>query len=818
VTGLTAAEVRERVAAGRTNTVRSRTSRPVAEILRTNLLTWFNLVLGTLLVLILLYGSWRDGLFGLVLVANSAIGIAQELRAKRTLDRLALITAPRATVIRDGTPTEVAVADVVLDDVVALGPGDQLVVDGEVLSATGLELDESALTGEANPVSKMARDEVRSGSFVVAGSGLCRATAVGEDAWAARVERIGRRFTRADSEIMRGITVVLQVIGALLVPVGALTIARNTQGAETATAVTDTVAALVAMVPEGLVLLSSVAFAVSGLALARRHVLVNELPAVELLARTDVVCVDKTGTLTEREPTFGRFVPLDAAVDADLLADGALPADAGLLADAALHALGALARADPNPNATLRAIAAAVPPSPGWEATGTVPFSSARKWSAIAGRGSWVLGAPEIVANGDTAGVKARARAAELAGEGLRVLLLSHTQASLDGETLPGGLTPVGLVILSERVRPDAAQTLAYFQEQDVEIKVISGDNPATVATIAAIAGVPGADKALDARMLPDGDALADIMETTTVFGRVDPDQKRAMVEALQSRGHTVAMTGDGVNDAMALKRADIGVAMGITGTDVAKGTADMILTDDNFATIVEAVEEGRVIYSNIRKFVAFLLSCNVGEILVIFITTLAMGPSFVPLVPIQLLWLNLVTDSFPALALGREKGEPGVMNLPPRSPKEPILNKDMIITIIIQAIAIFGAVFAAFKIGIAQYPGLAENGVVLPSVAARTYAFVTLIMCELIRSFSARSERVPVLKIGLFTNKTVVQAFLLSVGLTLVVVYVPFLQTIFKTVTLGLNDWFIILPLALIPFTAGELSKWIRGLVRGNA
>ena len=242
MTGLTAAEVRERVAAGRTNTVRSRTSRPVAEILRTNLLTWFNLVLGTLLVLILLYGSWRDGLFGLVLVANSAIGIAQELRAKRTLDRLALITAPRATVIRDGTPTEVAVADVVLDDVVALGPGDQLVVDGEVLSATGLELDESALTGEANPVSKMARDEVRSGSFVVAGSGLCRATAVGEDAWAARVERIGRWFTRADSEIMRGITVVLQVmVGGIEVYSGSLAAGTHSLALTAAVAAQDEV-------------------------------------------------------------------------------------------------------------------------------------------------------------------------------------------------------------------------------------------------------------------------------------------------------------------------------------------------------------------------------------------------------------------------------------------------------------------------------------------------------------------------------------------------------------------------------------------------
>lgn len=647
MTGLTAAEVRERVAAGRTNTVRSRTSRPVAEILRTNLLTWFNLVLGTLLVLILLYGSWRDGLFGLVLVANSAIGIAQELRAKRTLDRLALITAPRATVIRDGTPTEVAVADVVLDDVVALGPGDQLVVDGEVLSATGLELDESALTGEANPVSKMARDEVRSGSFVVAGSGLCRATAVGEEAWAARVERIGRRFTRADSEIMRGITAVLQVIGVLLVPVGALTIARNTQGAETATAVTDTVAALVAMVPEGLVLLSSVAFAVSGLALARRHVLVNELPAVELLARTDVVCVDKTGTLTEREPTFGRFVPLDAAVDADLLADGALPADAGLLADAALHALGALARADPNPNATLRAIVAAVPPSPGWEATGTVPFSSARKWSAadLGSHGAWVLGAPDVLlAASPHPG--AGAVLADLVAQNLRVLLLARADLLPVDDTLPTSLRPAGFVVLTERIRPDAADTVAYLAAQGVGLRVISGDDARTVAAVAAAVGVRG--DVVDARDLDD-DAIPAAMAHGVVFGRVLPEQKSGMLRALRRQGHTVAMTGDGVNDVIALKEADLGIAMG-SGVPAARAVAQVVLLDDAFASVPHLMAEGRRVVTNAERVANLFLTKSVWAGLVA-VTVAALDLSY-PFLPRQVTLAGSLAIGIPAFFL----------------------------------------------------------------------------------------------------------------------------------------------------------------------
>jgi len=382
-------------------------------------------------------------------------------------------------------------------------------------------------------------------------------------------------------------------------------------------------------------------------------------------------------------------------------------------------------------------------------------------------------------------------------------------------------LTFVGLMGMIDPARPEARDAITICTRAGIRAVMITGDYKDTAVAIAKDLGLmkpgDGVLTGVEIDRMTDKEMESHV-ETTSVYARVSPEHKVRILTALRDNGHIASMTGDGVNDAMALKRADIGVAMGITGTDVAKGTADMILTDDNFATIVDAVEEGRVIYSNIRKFVAFLLSCNVGEILVIFITTLAMGPSFVPLVPIQLLWLNLVTDSFPALALGREKGEPGVMNLPPRSPKEPILNRDMIITIIIQAIAIFGSVFVAFQIGISRYPGLAENGNVLPSVAARTYAFVTLIMCELIRSFSARSERVPVLKIGLFGNKTVVQAFFLSVALTLVVVYVPFLQSIFKTVTLNLSDWAYILPLALIPFSAGEISKWIREMVKGNA
>jgi cation-transporting ATPase E len=641
VTGLTAAEVHERVAAGRTNSVASRTSRPVWEILRANVFTWFNLVLGTLLVLILIHGSWRDGLFGLVLVVNSAIGVAQELRAKRTLDRLALLTAPHARVVRDGATTRVGIEDVVLDDVVALAPGDQLVVDGEILTSAGLELDESALTGEANPVPRAVGDTVRSGSFAVAGSGLYRATAVGEQAWAARVERIGRRFARTESDIMGGINAILKVIGVLLVPVGALTVLRNAQHAETSTAVTDTVAALVAMVPEGLVLLSSIAFAVSALALARRRVLVNELSAVEVLARTDVVCVDKTGTLTDREPRFLRFDPVDG---------GAAPA--------ALAALGAMVRCEPTPNSTVRAIAAAVPAPPDWQARASVPFSSARKWSAadFGPHGCWVLGAPDVLLRGalDVRAAPADSAVATqldaLIAEDVRVLLLARAPALAPGTALPEPIEPVGFVVLTEQVRPDASRTVGYLTDQGITLRVVSGDDARTAAAIAAAVGVRG--DVVDAHGL-DEDAVRAAMAHGVVFGRVQPEQKSAMLRALQDEGHTVAMTGDGVNDVIALKQADLGIAMG-SGVPAARAVAQVVLLDDAFASVPHLLREGRRVVTNAERVANLFLTKSVWAALVAVAVAAADLPY--PFLPRQVTLAGSLAIGIPAFFLAMDR------------------------------------------------------------------------------------------------------------------------------------------------------------------
>jgi len=641
VTGLTTAEVRDRVAAGQTNVTPRPGGRTTWDIVRTNTFTWFNLILGVLFVFMVTFGSYRDALFGSIIVINTFIGIIQEMRAKIALDRLTLLTAPAARVLRDESEIEVPVSDVVLDDVVRVSTGDQIVADGEVLESRSLEVDESLLTGESVPVTKERGDHLLSGSFVVAGGGLFRTTAVGADAYAQRLTGEGKRYVRLRSDLMVGINNILRVIGIGILPIGGLLIwAQFRMDATMEHGVTNTVAALVAMIPQGLVLLTSIAFAVSAIALARRNVLTRELPAVEGLARVDVLCIDKTGTITEPTPGFERFETLDSEPD---------------LEPAALAALGALAGGASGKNSTLDAITAALPTPSDWVMEDAVPFSSARKWSAarFARHGSWVLGAPEIVGAAgteiDASAAEARGRAAELAEEGLRVLMLSRTRDPLSGETLPPGLVPAGLVILSERVREDAPQTLAYFRQQGVAIKVISGDNPATVATIAAKAGVPGAERAIDARTLPQGEQLADIMETTTVFGRVDPDQKSAMVEALQSRGHTVAMTGDGVNDVLALKKADMGIAMG-TGTAAAQAVSQLVLVDSRFSTLPGVVAEGRRVTANIER-VAHLFTTKSVWAAILAISIAVISVSY-PILPRHLTIMDALVIGIPGFFL----------------------------------------------------------------------------------------------------------------------------------------------------------------------
>src|SRR5829696_6085346 len=581
--GLSAADVAERVARGLVNDVPSAPTRTIGQIVRSNLVTRFNLLLGSLLAVILVVGPLQDALFGLVIVANTVVGVVQEVRAKRTLDRLEVVNAPRARVVRDGRVAELAVGQVVLDDVLEAAAGDQVVVDGEVLEAAGLEVDESLLTGESEPVARRPGDRLLSGSFVAAGSGRYRATKVGREAYAVRLTEEARRFTLARSELRAGVDEILKYVTWALVPTAVLLFISQLRGA---------VAGTLAMVPEGLVLLTSVAFAVGVVRLGRRQVLVRELPAVETLARVDVICFDKTGTITAGDLAVQELVPEDGAVGEEAAA-----------------ALGALAAADPNPNATLRAISRAFPAPDGWRAEAAVPFSSARKWSgaSFAGHGAFLLGAPEVLlaagGAGPPGGNAALLRRAErFAVEGRRVLLLAASARPLDGEVPPAGLEPRAMVVIGDQVRGDAAGTVAWFAAEGVQVKVVSGDHPRTVGAIAGQVGIAGAGQPVDARALPADQAeLAGLVEASSVFGRVVPRQKQAMVNALGARGHVVAMTGDGVNDVLALKDADLGIAMG-GGSAASRAVAELVLMDGRFATLPAVMAEGRRVIANIER------------------------------------------------------------------------------------------------------------------------------------------------------------------------------------------------------------------------
>ncbi len=588
--GLTADQVAERVAAGRTNQVPDAPVRTLPQILRANVFSPVNGIMLALFAAILVAGFPRDGLFVGVVVSNAVIGVAQEIRAKRELDKLAVLSAPKARVVRDGEVAEVGVSEVVADEVLDLIPGDQVVVDGAVLASSGLEADESLLTGEADPIEKQPADELLSGSFVAAGSGRYQATRIGAESYASTLSEEARRFTLVNSELRRGIDAVLRWLIIIIPPASALLILVLLDTEDRwQNALQGTVAAAVAMVPDGLVLLTSLSFVAGVIALARRRALAKELATVELLARTDVLCLDKTGTITTGHISFGDVESLPG-VDPALVAT----------------ALGAVAHADEAPNATMLAVRDAYP-APGdgdtgdWAPVGATPFSSARKWSAVEFRshGAFYFGAPDVIA-GDRPEVMNRV--AVHAEAGRRTLLLARSPEPLADETLPESLTPLALILLEDTIRPDAPEILAFFREQGVNLKVISGDHTATVAAVAQRAGIPNAHNHMDARELPDDtEEMAAVLAENAVFGRVTPQQKRAMVDALQTRGHTVAMTGDGVNDVLALKNADMGIAMG-SGSASTRAVAQLVLLDNSFATLPEVLAQGRKVINNVER------------------------------------------------------------------------------------------------------------------------------------------------------------------------------------------------------------------------
>ena len=651
LSGLSDADVAQRVAEGKANDVPTRAARSVSEIVRGNVFTRINAILGVLFVIVLSTGSVINGAFGLLIIANSAIGIIQELRAKRTLDKLAIVGQAKPLVRRQSGTAARLPSEVVLDDVIEIGPGDQIVVDGEILEAAGLEVDESLLTGEADPIAKVEGEQVMSGSFVVAGGGAYRATKVGREAYAAKLADEASKFTLVKSELRSGINRILQFITYLLVPAGALIIYTQlfTTGAGWQESVLRMVGALVPMVPEGLVLMTSIAFAVGVVRLGRRQCLVNELPAIEGLARVDVVCADKTGTLTENGMRVSDLETFDGGTGSGTVTGGA--------AGGAAEVLAQLAADDAHPNPSMAAIAEAYRMPPGWQPTATAAFKSATKWSGASygEHGNWVIGAPDVLL--DPASPVA-ADAERIGAKGLRVLLLGSADRAVDAPDAPGTVTPAALVVLEQRIRPDARDTIEYFASQRVSVKVISGDNAVSVGAVAGSLGLTG--ETMDARRLPpESDRLAEALEEYTTFGRVRPDQKRSMVHALQSRGHHVAMTGDGVNDVLALKDADIGVAMG-SGSSASRAVAQIVLLDNKFATLPYVVAEGRRVIGNIERVSNLFLTKTVYSVLLAVLVGLAglsakifgTDPLLFPFQPIHVTIAAWFTIGIPAFVL----------------------------------------------------------------------------------------------------------------------------------------------------------------------
>ena len=847
-TGLTPKEVVQRIESGQSNAVKTSTSRSVQDIVRANVFTLFNGIIFAAMVLVLITGSWRDAVFGFVIIINTGIGIVTELRAKRTLDRLSILVASEFLVHRDGRDVEVPHNEIVLDDLLWIRAGEQVPADGQIIQTWGLELDESMLTGESRTVRHKVGEQVYSGATAVSGMALVKVNAVGSHSYAATLTAQAKVYKKTVSDLNKGINTILKFMTFLVVPLCILLILSqiHTVGGwgtalstgEWRQAVVSAVAGVVGMIPEGLVLLTSLNFAVAAMRLARHNTLVQELESVETLARVDALNLDKTGTITDGGIAFNRLVMLDSANAA--------------AEQAATQALYDCCNEE-QPNGTGQAVLAGLK-AQGYGAGAVesrVPFSSARKWSAVRKSGeTWYMGAPEVIISaleGDYSSVLQQVN--EYANDGNRVLLVARSTAPLsegscrqkrlrgaveganvsDGRQLDVQAEPVALVLCSEKIREDAERTLAWFREQGVRCRVISGDNPVTVGAIARRVKLTGDHEpvAMDARELPeDVNELARVLENVDVLGRVLPDQKKAIVQALHTQNHVVAMTGAGVNDAPAVKSADIGVAMGITGTEVTKESAKMILADDNFSTIVAAVREGRVIFDNIRKFLRYLLSSNVGEVFTVFggvmlagvlgITQPGTAGVAVPLLATQLLWINLLTDAAPALAMGVDPQTDDVMARSPRKLTDRVIDRDMWIDI-----AFIGIIMAAVTlIGMDMHleGGLFTDRSIggtheFQMIEARTMGFTILVFAQLFNAIASRSARQSAF-VGLFSNKWLWGAIGLSVVLQLVVIYVPFLNSAFGTTPLGPWAWVECICLAAVVLIASEIYKAIMRVI----
>lgn len=806
-----------------------------------------------------------------IVIVNAILGVVQEGKAEKAMEALKKMSAPNAKVLREGHIEIMPARNIAPGDVVFIEAGDSVPADLRLFESANLKVEEASLTGESVPSEKDAQkafnDEVPLGdrvnmaymsTIVTYGRGKGIVTNTGINTEIGRIAEALQTFEDEATplqmklnELGKWLGIACLVICAVVFAIGFL------RGGDILEMFLVAVSLAVAAIPEGLPAVVTIVLALGMKRMVKRNAIVRRLLAVETLGCVTVICSDKTGTLTQNEMTVtkayadgtiydisgqgynpaGEYTVGEKRIDPEkeselklLLVSGVLCNDSALEQKDANDNLWGIV-GDPTEGALVTAGAKAgyekVKMNEYFPRIEEIPFDSERKMMTTFHQGftgnkitAFTKGAPDIVLrkctkmqmNGSVVEMTDALKQqiadinSEFAGKALRVLAFTYREFDtipqvINSESIETDLIFIGLMGMIDPARVEAFEAIKTCKAAGIKPVMITGDYKDTAVAIARDLDLMTEDSGVltggELDRISD-EELFDRVEDISVYARVSPDHKVRIVETLRKRGHIAAMTGDGVNDAMALKKSDIGVSMGITGTDVAKGTADIILMDDNFATIVSAIEEGRIIYGNIRKFVFFLLSCNIGEILIVFISIMMNLP--IPMIPIQLLWLNLVTDSFPALALGTEKGDPDVMDQKPRNSKEPIINRSMIAEVAVQSLALTAAVLASYIWALNKYSG--------DLLIARTFAFATLISAELIRAYSCRSERYSLIKLGIFSNKILVWASMISFLLMLAVIYIPFLQPIFETYALSGNDWLAVASLCAIPLLAGEIYK----------
>ncbi len=710
MTGLTNEEVQERIAQGQVNNNENPNTRTYKQIILENTLTFFNFLNLVLLVFVLLVGSYKNSMFVGIIFINTVIGIIQEIRAKKTIDKLAILTESKTVVLREGKKWKISTEKLVVDDLIFLKAGEQVPADAKILEGN-LEVNESLLTGEADNLPKNPGDELFSGSFVTAGQACCQIIHVGSDNYASRITSEAKEFKRHNSELRNSLNAILKVISIIIVPLGAMLFYKQYYfvGDSIRDSVVNMVAAVLGMIPEGLVLLTSVALTLGALKLAQKKTLVQELYCIETLARVDTLCLDKTGTITEGTmcvDSVESYPPVYEEISDEVsgnktesgernndgtksseLTEGSAASEASAVSAAEAiakedgssillpqeesetcsektrqedtakireieHIMGNLLSVLKDQNATADALRARFKVAQDMDLDHVIPFSSDRKYSGAAFKdaGTYLMGAAQFLF--PEGNPELMEYCGSFAEEGLRVLVVAHSENVNEGTEIPEGLEPIGLLLLTDVIRAEAPDTLAYFESQGVDLKVISGDDPVTVSAIAKRAGLKNAEQYVDATIITTQEEMDEAVATYSVFGRVTPQQKQAMVKSLQAQKHTVAMTGDGVNDVLALKEADCSIAMA-EGSDAAKNIANVVLLDSNFAAMPEIVNQGRRVVNNIRTAASMFLIKTIFSVLLSLIT-IFFGDSY-PFEPIQMSLISACAVGIPTFLLAQE-------------------------------------------------------------------------------------------------------------------------------------------------------------------